>query len=101
MLRPAVRPATTCASLKVDVKAELRGNYYRVADWLERFAHQFLIRGRAIRLCCIEHGHATVIGSTDQLDHLYFVGRRSLKRAHAHATAAKGRDFQSPFCQCP
>ena len=100
MLRLAVRSAATCARFKIDVKAELCGNDDLVADWLQRLTYKFLICKRTIGLGRIEHGHATVMGGTDQLDHLDFVGRRSIERAHAHATEAKSRDFQSAFSQC-
>ena len=62
MLGPAIGSATALASLKIDVEAELCGNHHLVADRLERLAHQFFIRKRAIGFGRIEVRHATVVG---------------------------------------
>jgi len=94
MLGSAIGPPAALTSRKVDVEAELRGNHNLVADRLERLAHQFLVRERAIRLSRIEQGHAAAMGGTDQVDHLDLVGRRPIEHAHAHATEAKSRDFE-------
>src|SRR2546423_8035167 len=99
MLRLAVRSAAPCARLKIDVKAELCGNDDLVADWLQRLTYKFLICERTIGLGRIEHGHAAVMGSTDQFDHLDLVGGRPIESAHAHASEAESRYFEIAFAK--
>jgi hypothetical protein len=89
MLGAAIGSCTAFASFKIYFEAELCSNHNLVADGLERLAHQFFIGERAIGFGGIEHGHATVMGVTNQFDHLALVGCRAIARAHAHAAEAK------------
>src|SRR5579864_5168094 len=99
MLGSAIGSAAALASRKVDVEAELCGNHNLVADWLKRFAHQFLVRERAIGFSRIEMGDAKIMSRTNQPDHLALVGCWSIARAHTHAAETESRDFESAFSQ--
>jgi hypothetical protein len=94
MLGPAIGPASARARFKIDVEAKLCGNYYLVADRLERLAHQFFIHERSIGFGSIEMGDAKVMGGANQLDHRALVGCWAISGTHSHAAQAERRYFQ-------
>src|SRR5918992_3120709 len=60
----------------------------------QRFAHQLLVRERAVHFSRIEEGDAALDGRTNQGDQLLLIWRRPVALAHAHAAEPDGRDFQ-------
>ena len=95
MLGPAIRLTAALASHKIDIEAEFCGNDNLVADRLESLADQLFVCERPIGFSRVEMGHASVVSSANQLDHLAPVGCRAIARAHTHAAEAKSRDFKA------
>ncbi len=89
-LGTAVGAAPARARLQVDVEAELGGDDDLIADRLESFADQLLVRERTVGLGGVEECDAAIMRVVDELDHLGLVRRRTIDARHAHAAQAKG-----------
>jgi len=97
-LTDAVGAAIWCAAA-IHVKAKLGGNHDPVSDWLERFAHHFLISVRVMDFCRIEEGDAAFMSGADQLNSFGSVGFMALAIAQAHAAQTDRRDFKTTFAE--
>ena len=73
-------------SIRVGLKAEFRGDHHLTLERLQRLPHQLFIRPRAIYLCRVEKGHATLHGLTQKLNHLSGVADGRVAVTHPHAT---------------
>ncbi len=95
VLRPTVQARRTRSVVgAAEVEPELGGDHHLLADGSESFAHEFLVRERAIHFGSVEEGDAALHGGPEQRDHLLLVLGRTVGKAHAHAAQAEGRDFQ-------
>ena len=83
-----------CSAVRIEVEPELGGDHHLLAERGERFAHELLVRERAVDLGGVEERDAALDGRAEQGDHLLLVRRRAVAKAHAHAAEADGRDFQ-------
>ncbi len=74
VLRPAVQPAEALRRRRI----ESWPNLVAITTWSrngrQRFAHEFLVRVRAVDLGGVEEGDAALDGRPDQRDHLLLVG---------------------------
>ena len=100
VLGPAVRGRPTRLAVGVELEPELGGDHHLPAEGGQRFAHQLLVRERAVDLGGVEEGDAALDGRPDQRDHLLLVRGRAVAEAHAHAAEPEGRDLQAAVSQC-
>ena len=66
-----------------------------VADRLQRFAHEFLIRKRPVYLGRVEERDSTFGGALNHLDRLRFLNWRPKAEAEAHASKSYLRDLKA------
>src|SRR2546427_53315 len=78
----------------LSTKANIRSGAPRPAERFVRFAHEFFVDVRAIRLCRIEEGDAAFHGRAQESSHLLLVLGRAVRKAHAHAAQPEGGNFQ-------
>jgi hypothetical protein len=78
-----------------DVEAELGGDHDLVAERLQAFADQLLVRIGAVDLGGVEEGHAQLDRAGQHLEGVGLVQRRAVDLAHPHAAQTDGRDFQA------
>ena len=79
VLGPAVRgPPPSVRRSGSDVEAELGGDHHLLTEGGEGFAHQLLVRERAVDLGGVEERDAALDGRPDQGDHLLLVRRRAV-----------------------
>jgi hypothetical protein len=82
----------TVEPVGIKVVAELGGDDDVPPERLQRLAHQFLVRERAVDLGGVEEGDAALYGHPDERDHLGAVRGRTPMVVEAHAAQADGRD---------
>jgi hypothetical protein len=81
--RAAVESRAALARLEIDVPAELGGDHDFVSERRDPLTEDALDLERAVRLCRVEKGDATVERRTDNGDHLRAVRhRRFILAAH-------------------
>jgi len=92
-LRTAVHAARGIAILEV----KLGGNHHLVADRCQGFAHDLLVRERAVGFGRVKEGDAVVKGRTDQRKGLLPLLSRTVAIAQSHAAESESWDFQTAF----
>ena len=92
VLRAAVESALTVG---FEREAELRGDDDLAVERRERFADQFLVDERAIRLGGVEERDAAFHGGTDQRNPGLLVDGRSIAEAQAHAPESERGNLQA------
>ena len=92
MLRPTVEHGCSIGSLGIDrgVESEFGGEHHLVTDWRQCLTHQLFVSKGAIHLCRIKEGDTPLHGATDEGDHLLFVFRGTVGKAHPHAAESEG-----------
>jgi hypothetical protein len=93
VLRPAVHtdgPTT----FRIEFELKLRGDHHSLAKQGEAFSHQFFVRERSINFGGIEKCDAAFHSCAKQRDHLLFIFRRAVPKAHPHAAESDRRHFQ-------
>ena len=87
--------AVECALLAaVAIESEFGGDGHLAAEGREGFADEFLVGERAVNFGGIEERDTLFDGRADDGDHLLFIPRRAITKAHTHAAEAEGGDFQ-------
>ena len=101
MLGPAVQPWSTCHASRVrrDIEAELCGDGHLISQWRKRFADEFFVRERPVDLGRVEECDAAFDSGSKKGDHLLFVRRGTIGKAHSHATEPQSGDFQIALAQ--
>ena len=94
VLRPAVQADPARPAVGIELEPELGGDHHLLAERGEGFAHELLVRERAVDLGGVEERDAAFDGRPNQRDHLLLVRGRAVAEAHAHAAEPEGRDFQ-------
>src|SRR6185369_1656727 len=79
---------------RIQFETKFSGDHDLIANWRQRFAHEFFIFERAVNLRSIEEGNAAIDGRPKKRDHLLLVSGRTVRRAHSHAPKAECRHFQ-------
>src|SRR5215208_3234554 len=74
--------------------SKLGGDHHLSAARSERFAHELLVRVRAVHLGGVEEGDATFNRGPKERGRLLLVGSGAVAEAHSHAAEPDGRDFQ-------
>jgi hypothetical protein len=95
--RQALHPARI--ESRIEVEPELGGDHHLIAEGSEGFTYQLLVDERAIDLGGVEERDATFHGCPEKRGHLLLVLGRAVRKAHAHAVEAEGRDFQVALSQ--
>src|SRR5437667_12025045 len=93
MLWPAVHTDGRTA-LRIEFESKLRGNHHLLAKRSEAFAHEFLVRERAINFGGVEKCDAAFHSCAKQRDHLLLIFRRPVPKAHPHTAESDRRHFQ-------
>src|SRR5260221_6930601 len=70
MIGTAVEAAKTLPRNRVDVPAELGGDYHLSAEWRQGFTDEFFVPERAVGFRGVEECDATLDGGTDDGNHL-------------------------------
>ena len=96
VLRAAIQPSLL-ASARIKLEPELGGDHHVPAVRSESFAHEFLVRKRAVDFSRIEERNPAFHCCPDDRDHLFRVSGRPVAKTHAHAPEPKSRNFQVAF----
>src|SRR5436190_8544077 len=86
-------------TLRIEFKSKLRGDHHLLAKRSEAFAHEFLVRERAINFGGIEKCDAAFHSRAKQRDHLVLIFGRAIAETHPHAAQSDCRYFQSAFAE--
>ena len=70
-----------------------------MAKGSQGFAQQLFVQEGAIDFGGIEESDAAIDGGVKESDHLLFVLRRPVGKAHSHAAQAQGGNFQATFSE--
>src|SRR5881628_3640869 len=79
VLGPAVHTGGP-TTLRIEFESKLRGNHHSLAKRSEAFAHEFLVRERAINFGGIEKCDAAFHSCPKQRDHLLLIFRRAVPK---------------------
>src|SRR5437899_6411354 len=96
MLWPTVHTDGPTA-LRIEFESKLCGDHHLLAKRSEAFAHEFLVRERAINFGGVEECDAAFHSCAKQRDHLLLIFRRTVPKAHPHAAESDRRHFQPAF----
>ncbi len=99
MLRPAVQPRPTGATVGINIETELGGDHDLIADRSQRLTDQFFIDERPIDFSRVKKGDTPVDRGMKESDHLLPVGQWIFVVAHPHATQTQRRDFQTTIAK--
>src|SRR4029077_20883324 len=81
-------------TLRIQFETKLRGDHHLLAKRSQAFAHEFLVRERAINFGGVEKCDAVFHSCAKQRDHLRLIFRRAVPKAHPHAPESDRRNFQ-------
>src|SRR5258707_10662584 len=88
-------------ALRIEFESKLCGDYYLFAVHKKRFTHELLVRERAINFSGVEECHPTLYCLANQQNHLLFIFRGSVPKAHPHAAESNCRNFQPALSKLP
>src|ERR1700730_3655659 len=98
VLRPTVQARSTLhptgIEVRIEVKPELGGDHYLIAEGSEGFAHELFVYERAVNLGGVKESDAAFHRCAENRGHLLLIFWRAVRKAHAHAAEPDGRDFQ-------
>src|SRR5215813_10328308 len=84
-------------SLRIEFESKLCGDHHLIAKRSQTFAYQFFVREWAIDFGCVEECHAAFHRGVKNGNHLLFIFRRPVPKAHSHAAESDRRYFQTAF----
>jgi hypothetical protein len=99
VLGPAVERVPLSSIGGIGFPAEFGSDDHFAAEGSKRFTDQLLIDERTVDFGGIEESNAAINGSVEQGNHLLLVFRRSIAKAHAHASESECRNFKIAFSE--
>jgi hypothetical protein len=94
MFWPAVHEVHLQPTVGIVRESELGRDHHLASVWCKRFADEFLVCERAIRLSCIEECHAALECRPNQGNPRLLVYGGPVAMAQSHAAESDCRDFQ-------